>query len=78
MTIEKFPLRVKEKLQLCWQWNARSCAFWFLIFGGCGIYAHHKFSNFWHIRIRSGFKTSDQVQGQGARPIGKAQHTLGM
>jgi hypothetical protein len=25
--------------------------------------------------IRSGFKTSDQVQGQGVRPIGKAQHT---
>jgi hypothetical protein len=25
---------------------------------------------------RSGFKTSDQVQGQGVRPIGKAQHTF--
>ena len=25
--------------------------------------------------IRSGFKTSDQVQRQGVRPIGKAQHT---
>jgi hypothetical protein len=25
--------------------------------------------------FRSGFKTSDQVQGQGVRPIGKAQHT---
>jgi hypothetical protein len=25
--------------------------------------------------IRSGFKTSDQVQGQGVRPIEKAQHT---
>jgi hypothetical protein len=24
---------------------------------------------------RSGFKTSDQVQGQGVRPAGKAQHT---
>jgi hypothetical protein len=24
---------------------------------------------------RSGFKTSDQVQGQGVRTIGKAQHT---
>jgi hypothetical protein len=23
--------------------------------------------------LRSGFKTSDQVQGQGVRPIGKAQ-----
>jgi len=27
------------------------------------------------IWTRSGFKTSDQVQGQGVRPIGKAQHT---
>jgi hypothetical protein len=27
------------------------------------------------INYRSGFKTSDQVQGQGVRPIGKAQHT---
>jgi hypothetical protein len=25
--------------------------------------------------IRSGFKIPDQVQGQGVRPIGKAQHT---
>jgi hypothetical protein len=25
--------------------------------------------------FRSGFKASDQVQGQGVRPIGKAQHT---
>jgi hypothetical protein len=25
--------------------------------------------------LRSGLKTSDQVQGQGVRPIGKAQHT---
>ena len=25
--------------------------------------------------LRSGFKIPDQVQGQGVRPIGKAQHT---
>jgi hypothetical protein len=25
--------------------------------------------------VRSSFKTPDQVQGQGVRPIGKAQHT---
>jgi hypothetical protein len=25
--------------------------------------------------VRSGFKTLYQVQGQGVRPIGKAQHT---
>jgi hypothetical protein len=41
-------------------WDVLSIG-WFIIFPCC--------------LSRSGFKTSDKVQGQGIRQIGKAQHT---
>jgi hypothetical protein len=39
------------------------------------LYLYQNFRNFHNFISRSGFKTSDQVQGQGVRPIEKAQHT---
>ena len=51
LNIEKFPPRVKEKLQIRWLWTSRSSAFWFLICGGCDLYAYHKFSFFRGIHV---------------------------
>jgi hypothetical protein len=71
MTIEKFPLRVKEKLQLCWQWNARSCAFWLLIYAGCDIYPYQMLFDYSALALEVVSKPQIRFKGKAPGRSGK-------